>query len=118
MPSYTLRSAARHLGIAQPAITRSIRELEHELGAALFVRHVNGVVLTPMGEAFLRRATAIQLELEPTKDEIQQLRGIKDRHRRGRMARRDFRPAAISEFYRSRVFAICRDGPRRHHPVR
>ncbi len=73
----SLRSAARHLGIAQPAITRSIRELEHELGAALFVRHVNGVALTPIGEAFLRRATAIQLELERTKDEIQQLKGVK-----------------------------------------
>jgi LysR family transcriptional regulator, regulator of abg operon len=73
----SLRSAARHLGIAQPAITRSIRELEHELGATLFVRHVNGVALTPMGEAFLRRATAIQLELERTKDEIQQLKGVR-----------------------------------------
>lgn len=73
----SLRSAARHLGIAQPAITRSIRELEHELGAALFVRQVNGVVLTPMGDAFLRRATAIQLELQRTKDEIQQPKGIK-----------------------------------------
>jgi LysR family transcriptional regulator, regulator of abg operon len=73
----SLRGAARQLGIAQPAITRSIRELEHELGAALFVRHVNGVALTPMGEAFVRRATAIQLELERTKDEIQQLKGLK-----------------------------------------
>lgn len=73
----SLRSAARNLGIAQPAITRSIRELEHELGAALFVRHANGVVLTPMGKAFLRRATAIQLELERTRDEIQQLKGVK-----------------------------------------
>jgi LysR family transcriptional regulator, regulator of abg operon len=73
----SLRSAARHLGIAQPAITRSIRELEHELGATLFVRHVTGVALTPMGEAFVRRATAIQLELERTKDEIQQLKGVK-----------------------------------------
>ncbi len=73
----SLRSAARHLGIAQPAITRSIRELEHELGAMLFIRHVNGVALTPMGEAFVRRATAIQLELERTKDEIRQLKGVK-----------------------------------------
>jgi len=73
----SLRSAARHLGIAQPAITRSIRELEHELGATLFVRHVDGVALTPMGEAFLRRATVIQLELERTKDEIRQLQGAK-----------------------------------------
>jgi DNA-binding transcriptional LysR family regulator len=73
----SLRSAARHLGVAQPAITRSIRELEHELGTTLFVRHVSGVALTPMGETFLRRATAIQLELERTKDEIQQLKGAK-----------------------------------------
>ena len=28
----SLRSASRHLGIAQPVITRSIRELERELG--------------------------------------------------------------------------------------
>lgn len=73
----SLRGAARHLGIAQPAITRSIRELEHELGVSLFVRQVSGVVLTPMGEAFVRRATAIQLELERTKDEIRQLKGMK-----------------------------------------
>jgi LysR family transcriptional regulator of abg operon len=73
----SLRSAARHLGIAQPAITRSIRELEHELGVTLFERHVTGAALTPMGKAFLRRATAIQLELQRTKDEIQQLKGLK-----------------------------------------
>jgi len=72
----SLRSAARHLGLAQPAITRSIRELEHELGVALFERHVTGMTLTPMGDAFVRRAAAIQLELQRTKDEIQQLKGM------------------------------------------
>src|SRR5262249_2727786 len=36
-----------------------------------------GVALTPMGEAFVRRATTIQLELERTRDEIQQLKGLK-----------------------------------------
>lgn len=73
----SFRSAARHLGIAQPSITRSIRELEHELGAVLFERRAHGVVPTPMGQVFLRRATAMQLELERTKDEIQQLAGSK-----------------------------------------
>ena len=71
----SLRAAARHLGIAQPAITRSIREVEHELGVALFERHPRGVVLTPMGQAFLRRATAIQNELRLATDEIAQMRG-------------------------------------------
>jgi DNA-binding transcriptional LysR family regulator len=28
----SLRAAAQHLRLAQPALTRSVRELEHELG--------------------------------------------------------------------------------------
>lgn len=72
----SFRSAARHLGLAQPAITRSIRELEHELDVTLFERHVTGTVLTPMGSAFIRRAAAIQLELQRTRDELQQLKGM------------------------------------------
>ncbi|WP_293881801.1 LysR family transcriptional regulator, partial [Sphingomonas sp.] len=50
-----LRRAARHLGLAQPAITRSIRELEHELGATFFERTTTGMNLTPVGAAFCRR---------------------------------------------------------------
>ena len=46
----SLRAAARHLGVAQPALTRSIRELERELGAALFERRSTGVVVTAIGE--------------------------------------------------------------------
>ncbi len=71
----SLRAAARHLGIAQPAITRSIREVEHELGVALFERRPRGVVLTPMGQVFLRRAAVIQNELRLAADEIAQMRG-------------------------------------------
>ena len=71
-----LRRAARHLGIAQPAITRSIQELEHELGVTLFERSASGMTLTPIGEAFVRRSMAVQLELERARDEVQQLKGI------------------------------------------
>ena len=71
----SLRAAARHLGIAQPAITRSIRELEHELGATLFERSARGVTLTPLGQLFLRRANAAQNELRQAKEEIDQLMG-------------------------------------------
>ena len=52
----SLRAAARQLGVAQPAITRNIQELEKELGVVLFERQARGVTLSPMGEVFLRRA--------------------------------------------------------------
>ena len=71
----SLRAAGRHLGIAQPAITRSIRDIEQELGATLFERHAKGVRLTEIGKAFLARAHAVQAELVRAKDEVEQLKG-------------------------------------------
>lgn len=71
-----LRRAARHLGLAQPAITRSIRDLEQELGATLFERSAGGMRLTPIGEAFVRRSVAVQMELDRARDEVQQLKGV------------------------------------------
>jgi LysR family transcriptional regulator of abg operon len=58
-----LRAASRHLQIAQPALTRSLSELERELGAPLFERHSRGMALTAMGRAFVPRATAILNEV-------------------------------------------------------
>ena len=71
----SLRAAARRLGVAQPALTRSIRELERELGTALFERHSTGVVITEIGERFIRRASAAQSELRRAREEVGQLRG-------------------------------------------
>ena len=72
----SLRAAARELGIAQPAVTRSIQELERELGATLLERQARGVVPTAMGVAFLRRARSVSNELLLARDEIDQLRGF------------------------------------------
>jgi len=71
----SLRAAARHLSMAQPAITRSIREVEQELGASLFERHAKGVRLTEIGEAFVRRASTVQFELRRAREEVEQLKG-------------------------------------------
>jgi DNA-binding transcriptional LysR family regulator len=72
----SVRAASREIGIAQPAITRSIRELERELGVPLFERRARGVVATAMGEAFIRRARTVDQELLRARDEIAQLRGM------------------------------------------
>ncbi len=71
----SLRAAARQLGLAQPAMTRSIQELEKELGVVLFERRAKGVVLTPMGEVFERRAKAVRTEFRRAKEELDQLQG-------------------------------------------
>ncbi|WP_213958748.1 MULTISPECIES: LysR substrate-binding domain-containing protein [unclassified Variovorax] len=71
----SLRAAARQLGVAQPAMSRSIQELEKELGVTLFERRAKGVSLTSMGELFLRRTRAVRSELRRAQDEIAQARG-------------------------------------------
>lgn len=48
--------AARRLGVSQPPLSAQIRDLEHEIGAALFVRSHHRVELTDAGRALLVRA--------------------------------------------------------------
>ncbi|MCX5014941.1 LysR substrate-binding domain-containing protein [Streptomyces sp. NBC_00555] len=49
------RAAAR-LHMSQPPLSRAIKQLEVELGAALFLRSAAGVMLTPAGAALLEEA--------------------------------------------------------------
>ncbi len=70
-----LRAAARQLHGSQPAISRSIQELEKELGVVLLDRRPGGATLTPMGNVFHRRASAVQNELRLAQEELDQLRG-------------------------------------------
>ena len=49
------RKAAEKLGIAQPTISSQIRDLERQLGVALFARTTRRVRLTTEGERFLNR---------------------------------------------------------------
>jgi molybdate transport repressor ModE-like protein len=45
--------AARQCGVAQPSLTRAIKNLEHELGEPLFERRPEGAKLTAFGDDVL-----------------------------------------------------------------
>lgn len=55
--------AAAELHVAQPSITNAIHKLEDELGLQLFDRSQRKVILTPEGQAFLRRGDRILFEV-------------------------------------------------------
>jgi len=61
--------ASQQLNIAQSALSRRIRDLEHELGdVPLFVRMPRGVRLTPSGRALLKEAQAILAQLDEARE--------------------------------------------------
>jgi DNA-binding transcriptional LysR family regulator len=55
--------AAERLHVVQPALTRQVRQLEEELGCALFERLTRGVRLTAAGKSFLEEARRLLAEL-------------------------------------------------------
>ena len=55
--------ASRRLGVAQPALSRQIQDLEKEIGFKLFDRMPRGVKLSAAGELFLEDARRILQEV-------------------------------------------------------
>jgi DNA-binding transcriptional LysR family regulator len=71
----SIGKAAQHLGLSQPALTKSIKRLERELGVTLFEREPRGVTTTEFGRILLRHAKLMQIELDQVKGEIDALKG-------------------------------------------
>ena len=65
--------AAQQLKIAQPPLSRQIRDLEEELGASLFERSPQGLRLTPAGNTFLEYARQIMDLVARSKEHIAEM---------------------------------------------
>jgi len=62
--------AAEMLHIVQPAVSRQIKQLEDDVGAALFARERHGMVLTEAGRALVGYGRRAMLELDRGRAEI------------------------------------------------
>lgn len=60
----SISQAAENLFMAQPNLSKAIKELESDLGIEIFERSSRGVRLTPSGEEFLKYAENVLEQLE------------------------------------------------------
>jgi LysR family transcriptional regulator of abg operon len=74
----SLRTAAKRLGVSQPALTKAIREIETIMGVTLLQKTVRGSVPTDAGRIFLVRARSIIEEMRRAKEEMNQVAGVRD----------------------------------------
>ncbi|MBI3434736.1 MAG: pca operon transcription factor PcaQ [Proteobacteria bacterium] len=66
--------AAAALSVTQPALSKTLRELEHALGVQLFDRERTGMTLTRFGEIFLQHAAASIASLRHGVDSVRMAR--------------------------------------------
>jgi LysR family transcriptional regulator, regulator of abg operon len=65
----SIRGAARQLNMSQPTLTRSLQQLEEDLGVQLMLRSGRGASLTDAGTMFLARARVAESELRKAAEE-------------------------------------------------
>lgn len=76
----SIREGARQLNVASSAVNRQILKLEAEIGAPLFDRRAEGVVLTTAGEMLARHVVVVMQDLERARSDIAALRGARIGH--------------------------------------
>ena len=91
----SLNKAADALFIAQPNISRSIKELELHLGITIFDRSAKGMVLTPEGEEFIGYAQNI----------LKQINDVEHIYKQGSPKKQKFSVSVPRACYISDAFA-------------
>ena len=70
----TISAAAEALHVAQPSLSRQMKELEEELGASLFERGNRKITLTEEGMVLRKRAEEMVRLMQMTEEEISQIK--------------------------------------------
>ncbi|MGO9624359.1 MAG: LysR family transcriptional regulator [Steroidobacteraceae bacterium] len=72
----TVRQAARNLNLSQSSVSKSIQQLEAELGAEIIRRSAHGVIPTAAGKALLAHAKIIEAELRHARNDVQTVHDV------------------------------------------
>ena len=91
----SINKASESLLIAQPNLSRSIKELEADLGITIFDRSAKGMTLTPEGEEFIGYATEI----------LNQINDVEQMYRNGLPKKQKFSISVPRASYISDAFA-------------
>ena len=91
----SLGKASESLLIATPNISRSIKELESDLGISIFERTTKGMELTPEGEEFINFAKRI----------LGQIEHVEDFYKKGTAKKQEFSISVPRACYISEAFA-------------
>ena len=70
----TISAAAQALHVAQPSLSRQMKEFEEELGVTLFVRGNRKITLTEEGMVLRKRAEEMVRLMQMTEEEISQIK--------------------------------------------
>lgn len=70
-------AAARALYLTQPSISEQVRQLESELGIALFARAGRGLALTEAGKRFRPKAERVLAGVERARDAVAEVRDLR-----------------------------------------
>lgn len=60
----SISQAAKNLYMAQPNLSRAVKDLEEKLGITIFDRTTKGITVTPKGEEFIQYARKILLQID------------------------------------------------------
>lgn len=101
--------AADALHIAQPALSKTIQQLEAEIGAPLLLRSTRRVELTAAGKSFLAETAGIEAQIE---------QGIASARHAARGIRGELRIAYTDFAINGRLPHFLRDFATAHHDIR
>lgn len=93
--THSLSRAADNLYMAQPNLSRAIKELEDTLGITIFERTTRGMKVTPDGEEFLEYAREI----------LKQIDDVEGMYKNGKLRSKSFSACAPRSSYISYAFA-------------